>query len=353
MTSPGDPNEPNGAWANGPWESAEPPPGFGAQQNVPPPPQWGQLPPGPSSNSDARGGFRATGARVEVSAATTLLTAVPWFFWSFVTVSWIAGIIGFGVGWILVLLWIFSGAVVFIHPVEGLIARYLFRLRKPTVVENQRITSVWQQLSSRAGVGGDKYSVWIQESEDANATPTPGHVVAVTTWSLYNLPAPHLEAVLAHELSHHLGGRTWLSLLSFWYSIPARCALIGVRSLVRLMKAVPAVGCLVVGFLTLGYLGILLAVLTFDDSLTLPLLFLTPFVAPPILAWLGRREIMQADRRAAAMGYGPTLVQVLYGWQFQHQNMLGREANRRSQLMSSTPSIGDRVRALEVMAPPA
>ncbi|MFI7068067.1 M48 family metalloprotease [Kribbella sp. NPDC050124] len=344
MTSPGDPNDPNGSWRpnNAP----------GPQQNVPPSPQWGQLPPGASAGSAGQGGPRS-GGRVEVSAATTLLTAVPWFFWSFVTVSWIAGIIGFGYGWILVALWLVSGAVVFVRPVEEWIARFLFRLRKPTLVEDQRIASVWPQLSSRAGVGGSNYSVWVQESEDANATPTPGHIVAVTTWSLYNLPAPHLEAVLAHELSHHLGGRTLLSLLSFWYSIPARCALIGVRALGRLMKAVPAVGCLVIGFLTLGYLGILLAVLTFDDSLVLPILFLTPFVAPPILAWLGRREVMQADRRAAAMGYGATIVQVLYGWQVQHQNMLGREANRRSQLMSSTPSLGDRVRALEGLAPPS
>lgn len=351
MTSPGDPNDHNGPWTTGPWQPNDPPPA-GPHQNVPPAEQWGQLPPGPSG-SDGRGSRKPAGGRVEVSAATTLLTAVPWFFWSFVTVSWVAGIIGFGYGWILIALWILSGAVVFIKPVEELIARYLFRLRKPTLVEEQRIASVWPQLSSRAGVDGSKFSVWIQESEDANATPTPGHTIALTTWSLYNLPTEHLEAVLAHELSHHLGGRTWLSLLSFWYSIPARCALIGIRSLVRLMKAVPAVGCLVVGFLTLGYLGILLAVLTFDDSLTLPLLFLTPFVAPPILAWLGRREIMQADRRAAAMGYGSTIVQVLYGWQVQHQSMIGREANRRSQLMSSVPSLGDRVRALEGLAPSA
>jgi Zn-dependent protease with chaperone function len=79
----------------------------------------------------------------------------------------------------------------------------------------------------------------------------------------------------------------------------------------------------------------------------LPLLFLTPLVAPPFLAWLGRREVLQADRRAATMGYGATLIQVLYGWQFQHQQMLGRDTNRRTQLMSSSPSLAERVRALE------
>jgi Zn-dependent protease with chaperone function len=126
---------------------------------------------------------------------------------------------------------------------------------------------------------------------------------------------------------------------------------VAVRALGRLMRAVPAVGCLVIGFLLLGYLGVLLAVLTFDDSLILPLLFLTPFVAPPILAWLGRREVLQADRRAASMGYGRTLIQVLYGWQFQHQQMLGRDASRRTQLMSSSPSLAERVRALESLQP--
>jgi Zn-dependent protease with chaperone function len=30
-----------------------------------------------------------------------------------------------------------------------------------------------------------------------------------------------LEAVLAHELGHHLGGHPWASLLRYWYSLPA------------------------------------------------------------------------------------------------------------------------------------
>ena len=323
----------------GHWQPAEPP-YFGGPPPLPPQPARPQLPASDGPQSAPRG-------RVEISAATALLSAVPWFFWSFVVVSWLAGIVGFGWGWIIVVLWVLSGVVVFLRPVEDLIARYLFRLRKPTLVEQQRLTQVWQQVCSRAEVDPARYFLWIQESDDVNASPTPGHTVAVTRWALYTLPGSHLEAVLAHELSHHLGGRTWLSLLSFWYSIPARCALIAVRAMVRLMIAVPAVGCLVGGFVLVGYLGILLAVLTFGKSISFPLLFLTPFVAPPILAWLSRRDVKQADRRAAAMGYGGTLIQVFYGWQVQHQQSLGREGSRRSQLMSSTPSVVERVQALE------
>lgn len=340
MTGPGEPDDQNGGWAQG---QGRPEQWAGnSNQGVPPQQPWAQLPP---ADGGAQRGFQAR--RVEVSTATILLAAVPWFFWSFAVVAWIVGLLGFGWGWLLLLIWIVSGALVFVRPVEDMLARYLFRLRQPTLVEDQRLRPVWQQLASRAGVPGNRYAIWIQESDEVNATPTPGHVVGVTQWALYTLPPAHLEAALAHELSHHLGGRAWLSLLSFWYSIPARCALIAVRALGRLMKAVPAVGCAVIGFVLLAYFGVLLAVLLFDDSIALPLLFLTPFVAPPILAWLSRRDVLRADRRAATMGYGPTLIQVLYGWQFQHQQILGRDTNRRTHLMSSSPSPAERVRALE------
>ena len=260
---------------------------------------------------------------------------------------WVAGVIGFGWGWIVVGLWILSGAVVFLKPVEDLIARYLFRLRRPTLVEQQRVGPAWRQLLQRAGVDEGRFSLWVQESDDVNATPTPGHTVAITRWALYTLPPSHLEAALAHELSHHLGGRAWLSLLNFWYSIPARCGLIAVRAIARLMVKVPAVGCVIGSFIVMAYAGIVLAVITFSSGYIWPFLFITPFIAPPFLAWLSRWQVKQADRRAARMGYGGTLVQVLYGWQMQHQQTLGREVSRRAQIMSSTPSLVERVHTLE------
>jgi Zn-dependent protease with chaperone function len=278
---------------------------------------------------------------------TTLATGIPWFFWSLVLVAWIAGAIGFGWGWIVIVVWVLSGAVIFVAPAEALFARYLFRLREPTLVEQQRLGPIWHQLLQRTGVRDGRLSLWIQESEDPNATPTPGHVVAVTRWSLYTLPPSHLESVLAHELSYHLGGRSWLSLLSFWYSIPARCGLVVVRAIARLMRHVPAVGCLIGGFLLVAYAGMILGVIVLGHGYIWPILFLTPFIAPPFLAWLNRRQVKQADQKTALLGYGSTLVQVLYGWQAQHQQMLGREDSRRSQVMSSTPSLVERVRTLE------
>ncbi len=345
MTGPGEPNDPNGGWAGGSYPGPPPPSNHSVPGGGQPPREL--PPPGPADGGSASPGPRASAFFPEPSAWTSLLTAVPWFFWSLVLVIWIAGAIGFGWGWIVVVLWVLSGAVIFVAPAEPLFARYLFRLRQPTLIEQERLGPIWHHLLQHAEVRDGRLSLWIQESDEVNATPTPGHVVAVTRWALYTLPPSHLEAVLAHELGHHLGGRSWLSMLSFWYSIPARCGLIVVRAVARLMRRIPAVGCIIGGFLVLAYIGLVLAVFALGHGYIWPVLFLTPFIAPPFLAWLNRWQVKQADRRAALLGYGSTLVQVLYGWQMQHQQMLGRDQSRRAQVMSNTPSLVDRVRTLE------
>ena len=342
MTGPVESNDQNGA--QGPVPGPMPPPFPGPSGGIPPGQNWAQLP-GPDGAQPGPTGH--TRALPEASAWTALLAAVPWFFWSLILVIWIAGAIGFRWGWIVIVLWILSGALILLSSTEEMLARYLFRLRKPTLVEQERLGPVWQQLLRRAGVPDGRFSLWIQESDEVNATPTPGHTVAVTRWALYTLPPRHLEAALAHELAHHLGGRAWLSLISFWYSIPARCGLIAARAVARLMRRVPALGCIIGAFLVMAYAGIALAAFTFGHGYIWPILFLTPFIAPPLLAWLNRWHVKEADRKAAMLGYGATLVQVLYGWQMQHQQMLGRDTSRRAQVMSSTPSLIERVHTIE------
>ncbi|MDX6263662.1 MAG: hypothetical protein QOH84_5350 [Kribbellaceae bacterium] len=335
--------------------SYEPPnaqwPGPGA--NPPHGQQWNQLPPGPQQGQIPGGQLpelstgRPGPVRLDAGIGSALAAAGAWFFWSLCVVAWLGGFFGAGVGWAVVGVWVLSGGLTFIRPVEEMIARHLLRLRLPTAIERQRLGPGWYQLAHRAGVDPDRFTIWIQESEDVNATPTPGHTIAVTRWALYTVPVQHLEAVLAHEMGHHLGGRAWFSLLSFWYSIPARVTLIGVRALGRLMRRIPALGCGIVIFLIIGYTGVLAAVLIFGNGYLWPFLFLTPFIAPPILAWVSRAQVKQADRKAAQLGYGPSLVQVLHGWQMQHQNTLGQRGSRRAEFMSSRPTLTDRVHILE------
>ena len=192
-----------------------------------------------------------------------------------------------------------------------------------------------------------RYSLWIQDSDDVNATPTPGHTVAVTRWALYTLPPAHLEAVLAHELSHHLGGRAWLSLLSFW--VLDSCSLCADRRS-SVGPADAASRRRMCRSLASCCLPIPASSSPSSRSVTVTC---RPCCSSPRLS---RRQFSRGSTaaghacrsRAALMGYGATLIQVLYGWQIQHQQMLGREVtSRRSQLMSSTPSLVERVQTLE------
>jgi Zn-dependent protease with chaperone function len=360
MSGPPDPFDNQGpVGGDQPFPAVPPPYGYpnpqlpGPTTNPPPGQQWNQFPPGqqqgqiPGGQLPELSSGRPGPVRLDAGIGSALAAAGAWFFWSLCVVAWLGGFFGASVGWAVVGVWVLSGGLTFIRPVEEMIARHLLRLRLPTSIERQRLGPGWYQLAHRAGVDPDRFTIWIQESEDVNATPTPGHTIAVTRWALYTVPVQHLEAVLAHELGHHLGGRAWFSLLSFWYSIPARVTLIGVRALGRLMRRIPALGCGIVLFLVIGYTGVLAAVLIFGNGYLWPFLFLTPFIAPPILAWVSRAQVKQADRKAARLGYGPSLVQVLHGWQIQHQNTLGQRGSRRAEFMSGRPSLVDRVHVLE------
>jgi Zn-dependent protease with chaperone function len=285
---------------------------------------------------------------VRPSHLADLLPALNWFFWSFVVVFWVSGFFGLENGaWIVVAIWLASGAAILWQPLEDVLAKLVFRLRRPTMAEDARLGPIWSSVTSRAGVNPAAYSLWIQESEEISAAPTAGHTVAVTRWSLYTLPPSHLEAVLAHELTHHLGGRSLLTMLGFWYSLPARAALALVRLLFKLIRTVPVLGCLIVGFFLVAYLGVIVAMIMFNESLLTPLLYFTPLLAAPILAWLSRWNERNADKMAAELGYGPKLIEVFYGWQVRGHDSGRPPSTLRSDLLSGSPRISERIRALE------
>ena len=339
---PGESPDPQRNERDGEPRSQVPPPSVPPQTpHLPARPDW-QPPPGPHQLDSGRP------IRVRPSHLSDLLPAINWFFWSFVVVFWVSGFFGLEDGaWIVVGLWLLSGLAVLWRPLEELQAKVVFRLRRPTMAEVERLRPIWSSVAGRAGIDPNSYSLWIQESEEISATPTVGHTVAVTRWSLYTLPPTHLEAVLAHELAHHLGGRSWLRMLGFWYSLPARGALAVVRLLFKLIRTVPVLGCLIVGFFLIAYLGVIVAMLMFNESLLTPLLYFTPLLAAPILAWLSRWNERNADRVAAELGYGPKLIEVFYGWQVRGQDA-GRPAGTlRTDLLSSHPRVSERIRALE------
>ncbi|MFJ8214432.1 M48 family metalloprotease [Streptomyces sp. NPDC096033] len=204
-------------------------------------------------------------------------------------------------------LWLAAGALAFHPPSEALLARYVLRLGRPLPHELAVLAPVWREVTTRAGVDGTRYQLWIEDSEDPTASGAGGHLVIVTRHALETLPTSQLAAVFAHELGHHTAGHSWARLLAWWYALPGR--LVGwalaaaARSGRQVAKSVPTYA--VVGA---ALLVVLLSYRVLALTFGLPLLLA---VLPFLTAAVGRRTELRADRHAAALGFGPQLARVL------------------------------------------
>ncbi len=210
--------------------------------------------------------------------------------------------------WLVPAVWIAAGAVLFVAPVELALVRLVFGFRRPNPVEANRLAPAWESVCGAAGVDPAGYMLLVQESTHLNAYAAGGRVVAVTTAALELRPA-RLEAVLAHELAHHLAAHTTVSMLAWWFALPARGVAWLVRQALRLVMRIARSGDLVG---VLGAILLALALLTGLAYLSLWLI-LMPFVSP-LLAWSARVGEYRADAIAARLGYGPELVAVLRTW---------------------------------------
>jgi len=118
--------------------------------------------------------------------------------------------------------WLAVTAAVFHPKAEQLLARRVWRLRPPSALEARRLGPAWFAVCAAARVDPNRYRVSIHEGPEATAPVAAGSTVAVTSWATYTLPPRHLEAVLAHELSHALALPRVVSLLLYGASMQAR-----------------------------------------------------------------------------------------------------------------------------------
>lgn len=244
---------------------------------------------------------------VDAASVGQLLLHLPPFVMSLLIVATISYTLLPSMGWVAVLVWLSSGALAFHRPTESVLARHLLNLRYPTPRERARLEPIWREVTARAGIEGRTYELWVEESDDLNASAAAGHIVSVTHFSLASLPSSHLAAVLAHELAHHVGGHAWSSLLGEWYALPGRLAWAAVRGVARLgVKLSRRLnGCLVLVLL----LAAGSVVLAFAVSYWFVILAM--LVAPYPLAAVARRAELRADQHAASLGFGPLLAEVL------------------------------------------
>ncbi|WP_241837823.1 M48 family metalloprotease, partial [Streptomyces sp. CB03234] len=242
----------------------------------------------------------------DATAIGNLLLYLPHFLCSAFVMALVSLVFG-GLGVIVFVAWLLSGALVFHRPTESAIARRLLRLRYPTAQERARLEPVWREVTARAGVEGRNYELWVEDTDSLNAVAAAGHIVGVTRFAMNQLPNGELAAVLAHELGHHVGGHAWSSLLGYWYALPGRIAWRVLRAVsTAIFKVSRLFSCVGMGIVILVFGSIALA--TISTLYGLPLLILA---MPYALAAVGRRAELRADQHAAALGFAPMLAAVL------------------------------------------
>lgn len=279
-----------------------------------------------------------TGRRrtVDVSAGATLALGLPWFLCSLGTIAAGTAALGPVMATVIILGWVTSGLVMLSRPMADVLATVFFRLQRPTDAEDEHLRSLWDPIAAAAGVDGTRYTLRIQESDQVNAYAAAGHIVAVTRWSLQMLAPSELAAVLAHELGHHLGGHAWSTLLSYWYSLPARAVLRCARIVTRFMLVVLAYTSLLGFVVAAGSLALAALVMVHSYPALLVVVLM-----PPLLAYFGRLSELRCDRLAAELGYGDALIEVILQWEAEGHDF------QRSALLATHPTCAKRVRALD------
>lgn len=307
---------------------------------------------------------------VDVTSVATLLLQLPLALLSFGLVAAIGEGIGDALGHggvgtaVALVLWLASGGLIFLQPVEAVLARVMLRARRPLPQEYDHLQPIWDSVTRRAGVDGARYQLWISETDEINAAASSGHIVTVTRAALQTMAPRELAAVLAHELGHHLGGHAWTLQLANWYALPFRALTELVVLFVRLLAFITAtVLSVMLSFTRLGGLAALFfhPLLWFCTAVMLltysPLIVMV--VLPiALLRFFDRYAELRADRTAAELGYGHDLLQVFKTWHAQGHDDSGlppgaqvrlkdrlNDALRR--LFASHPTVAKRIAALD------
>jgi Zn-dependent protease with chaperone function len=236
--------------------------------------------------------------------------------------------------------WTAAGVLVFLPPVEVVLSRALLGFRRPTPDQLAVLQAAWARVCAQAGVRGGRYVLRVQPRAALNAAAGGGHIVGVSATALA-LPPRYLEAVLAHELGHHIGGHAMMGMLLTWYSWP-------LRTLVRISMWVGRMATL---FMTLlrplaGVLAVVLlpfALLSCVGSLLVPLVALPVTVSIVVM----RRSELRADVTAARLGYGAELLELYRGWAAREPPLPGAWRSFKAFFQSTHPRFDVRVRNLE------
>jgi Zn-dependent protease with chaperone function len=248
-----------------------------------------------------------------------------------------------------VIVWSATGILVFVPPVEQFLARVLLGLRPPSPDQLDTFRGAWARVCGQAGVRGDRYVLRVQHTGALNATAGAGHIVGVTSTALVLQPR-QLEAILAHELGHHLGGHAMIGLLHTWYSWPLRTLVRVCGAVARMASLAMAIVRPISALLALALLP--LALVSCAGSLLVPLVAIPVTLSTIVM----RRSELRADGTAVRLGYGPELLALYRGWAARERPRPAGWRSVRAFFRDTHPRFDVRVRAIEQRlgtAPPA
>jgi Zn-dependent protease with chaperone function len=234
------------------------------------------------------------------------------------------------------------GIVLFSRPVQRLLFVRLLGARQPTEIERTNLESAWKVVEQQAGIRPGRFVLSVADVDDINAFACGGHMLVVSAFSIEHLTEDELTGVLAHELSHHLGGHTVALTIAQWMSMPIlglaqlgiRVRDIGLRISKRLEGEYP----------TFKLVGWIINIVLTSLSRVLLIGFL---LAQSLGEIVGRRAEFQADRRAHAMGFGRELRYALT--RVIHRTPASEPTRFLSRVLLSHPPAIDRVARLDAM----
>jgi len=228
----------------------------------------------------------------------------------------------------------------FSRPVQRFVIMRLLGARPPTDAEARRLESAWLAVSRRAQRSPDAFVLAVVDDESLNAFACGGHLVIVSSYAVHELDDDELRGVLAHELSHHLGGHTVALTIAQWMSIPVLgVARLGIRLRNLSDQATSRFGARST-LLRIAGVAITL-VLTGASRLLLLGLLLSQMLGN----FVGRGSEYHADRRAFEMGFGRELLNAL-----RHvSNKQGRVEAHAGMVVMSHPPARTRIARLEAM----
>jgi Zn-dependent protease with chaperone function len=234
------------------------------------------------------------------------------------------------------------GVVLFSRPVQRIVFARMLGARQPTQHELLALQPAWNVVSQANHFLPNRFVLAVVDSNETNAFACGGHLLVVSSYAIKHLRQDQLTGVLAHELSHHMGGHTVALTISQWMSLP-------VVGLARLGIWIRNSAQRATSKFTEQYVAARFFVQALTTLLTaISYLLLSGFKTAQVLnSKVGRASEYRADARAAQMGFGHELVSALRNVD-KHEVQKGMRL--RPTLSTSThPPAGTRVAKLEAL----